>query len=557
MDHKARLDAYRNKPNIVPAVVYQTWHTKDFHPVWTEQFRIMKEMNKHIEFKIYSDEDCRKYIKNNFDKKVLWAYDSIGPTAYKADLWRYCVLYKEGGIYLDIKLLCYELDLLRKEDFLRVKDIPQCADPNSNIYTYEDESYDINGMHPGLWQAVMASTPNNTILKNIIDKIVFNVTTHYYGPNPLSITGPNALFNIDKQKPQNIPPFYLDKNTQDNDLVNVMFAIYPIVFMIMGYRQYSNYNYIKNEELLPHYSAMWLNRIVYNAKHTSAFASNFIGYRGKTNNITSVCSVGDGLFLIESFNKARLGKYNKVSTPQLKSYISIYDNRSDTFSQLPTPDSLTQNRIIGCMDPQLGDDSIITFNAYMNDSLFTVLIPGPENIRNRHTWTNLKGIYCLFSDINHNKIAMHIRHPNIEFYKLNARDTPVVINNPITTIKINQFFNSIDWISNGMTIGDTVWFLMRRTLYNKLTTSCRENDNYSISNSYSWLLMAADTDKYNIKKISNAFTFNESDYSKISDLSYDFRSKAITIAMTSMDSPPKSYSYGLEVIDSELIWTTF
>jgi hypothetical protein len=32
------------------------------------------------------------------------AYDRLIPTAFKADLWRYCVLYKYGGVYLDIKL---------------------------------------------------------------------------------------------------------------------------------------------------------------------------------------------------------------------------------------------------------------------------------------------------------------------------------------------------------------------------------------------------------------------------------------------------------------------
>lgn len=84
-----------------------------------------------------------------------------------------------------------------------------------------------------------------------------------------------------------------------------------------------------------------------------------------------------------------------------------------------------------------------------------------------------------------------------------------------------------------------------------------EDDIYKINNSYAWLLVDADVEKYSIKKISNAFTFNESAYSKISNLSYDFRSKAITIVTTSIDSPPKSHSYGLEAIDSGLNWTTF
>ena len=31
------------------------------------------------------------------------AYDCLRPASYKADLWRYCVLYTHGGIYLDVE----------------------------------------------------------------------------------------------------------------------------------------------------------------------------------------------------------------------------------------------------------------------------------------------------------------------------------------------------------------------------------------------------------------------------------------------------------------------
>lgn len=548
MDQKASLDAYRKKENIVPAVVYQTWHTKDFHPVWTEQFRIMKEMNKHITFHLFTDDECREYIKNNFEFNVLWAYDRLNPTAYKADLWRYCVLYKEGGIYLDIKLLCYELDLLRKEDFLRVKDMSYLPNDITDIYTYENESYDKTKYCCGIWQAVMATTPNSTILKNMIDKIVFNVSTQYFGPTTLSITGPHALDMIDKKKTGE-SNFSLCQPEDMHNMIIVRFNIYPIVSMILGYRKYANYNFKKGlDHNKLHYSHMWLHRNVYNTKHPDAYTGNVIGYRGKSNNITSVCPIGDGLFLIESFDNATNVDNGKVSTSQLKTHISIYDNRIGSSQRLPTPDSLIKNRVIGCMDPQFVNDYIMTFNTYINDDVYTIVIPGSENIKNTYTWTNLKGSYSLFVDSIGNKIAMHIRRPNIEFYKLDASNSPIKLGNPVSTININCFIESIDWISHGIKIAGSVWFLMRRTKYNKL------NNYYTASNAYSWLLV--DADKYTINKISCAFTFNESNYSKISNLSYDFRSKAITIIMTSLDSLPQSKSYDLHSIESGLIWHT-
>ena len=50
---------------------------------------------------------CREFIKNNFDLDILNAYDILKPGAFKADLWRCCILYIYGGIYLDIKYGCF------------------------------------------------------------------------------------------------------------------------------------------------------------------------------------------------------------------------------------------------------------------------------------------------------------------------------------------------------------------------------------------------------------------------------------------------------------------
>ena len=52
---------------------------------------------------LFNDADCRAFIAREFPDDVLYAYDRLIPTAFKADLWRYCVLYKYGGVYLDIK----------------------------------------------------------------------------------------------------------------------------------------------------------------------------------------------------------------------------------------------------------------------------------------------------------------------------------------------------------------------------------------------------------------------------------------------------------------------
>jgi mannosyltransferase OCH1-like enzyme len=82
----------------------------------------IKTKNPDFIHHLFDDDDCRNFIKDNFPEDVLYAYDTLIPGAYKADLWCYCILYKKGGIYLDIKFNCVNdfdfKELLYNEHFV-------------------------------------------------------------------------------------------------------------------------------------------------------------------------------------------------------------------------------------------------------------------------------------------------------------------------------------------------------------------------------------------------------------------------------------------------------
>jgi mannosyltransferase OCH1-like enzyme len=88
----------------------------------------------------------------------LYAFDKLKPGAYKADLWRYCILYKKGGIYLDIKYRCVNgfklIELTNKE------------------YCVRDRYFE--GIQ-GIYNALLCFKPNNLMLDKCIKTIV-----HYY-----------------------------------------------------------------------------------------------------------------------------------------------------------------------------------------------------------------------------------------------------------------------------------------------------------------------------------------------------------------------------------------
>lgn len=263
----------------IPLDIYQTWYTKDLPPKMKECVQRLKNDNPEFRHHLYDDEECRIFIKDNFDKDVLYAFDALIPGAYKADLWRYCILYKKGGIYLDIKFQCengFKLIEMAVDEENYVLDrpysskrIPLIHELNLvNMPHYYDTVYNKiddtcwENKKIGLYNAVMASKPNNPIMLKCINQIVKNVNSKYYGYNALYPTGPGLLgkeyFGSDiRNKIQNIKYF---------NSINGYFIINKKKKILSQYPEYryeqKRYGKKSNGENT-YYDYLWRNKNIY------------------------------------------------------------------------------------------------------------------------------------------------------------------------------------------------------------------------------------------------------------------------------------------------------
>jgi mannosyltransferase OCH1-like enzyme len=88
----------------IQKIIHQTWKTRQLserQKSWTESWRIK---NPVFEYKFYNDIDCFKFISNNYPE-YLDLYEDLKPVE-KADVFRYLILHKYGGIYADIDTEC-------------------------------------------------------------------------------------------------------------------------------------------------------------------------------------------------------------------------------------------------------------------------------------------------------------------------------------------------------------------------------------------------------------------------------------------------------------------
>ena len=163
--------------NPIPYKIFMTWDYKPLHPKMQEHVDIIQAENPEFELKVFDNIERRQFITKNFDTNVLDAYDRLIPGTYRADLWRFCVLYIYGGVYMDMDK--------KPVNGFRFKSLMD----NKEYFVKDRESHGVKGV----FTAFMITRPGNTILLKAINRIVYNVKNKVYGLNALSPTGPLLL----------------------------------------------------------------------------------------------------------------------------------------------------------------------------------------------------------------------------------------------------------------------------------------------------------------------------------------------------------------------------
>lgn len=90
----------------IPALIHQTFETAEVAPGMHAAAMSWSEQNPGFEYRFYDNADRRQTIAQHFPPQVLEAYDHITNGAFRADLWRYCQLYVDGGVYIDLDSMC-------------------------------------------------------------------------------------------------------------------------------------------------------------------------------------------------------------------------------------------------------------------------------------------------------------------------------------------------------------------------------------------------------------------------------------------------------------------
>ena len=102
-----------NDKQKIPKNIFQTFKTKSLPPGMKKAQNSWKSLNPEYNYYFYDDNDISKYVSqfncNGFsfsNNELQKAFNKIKPGAGKADMFRYLIIYDNGGVYMDIDTTC-------------------------------------------------------------------------------------------------------------------------------------------------------------------------------------------------------------------------------------------------------------------------------------------------------------------------------------------------------------------------------------------------------------------------------------------------------------------
>jgi len=163
---------------MIPKILYQTWDTNMHNKKIQERLDIMKDKYSGYEYKFFLDNDLDDFVHEHFDGDILECYQKLNIIVAKVDFWRYLILYKFGGVYLDFDSeLLEHLDTIIRNDDKAIVSMENNPDPD----------------WPYFCQWALMFEAGHPILKRVIEMIVENIKENKYPNDIHKMTGPGVF----------------------------------------------------------------------------------------------------------------------------------------------------------------------------------------------------------------------------------------------------------------------------------------------------------------------------------------------------------------------------
>lgn len=177
---------------MIPNIIHQTWKTHSIPRRWASLVNKVQKLNPDWEYRLWTNADNDKYVRKEYPE-FYPVFSGFSRDIMRADVIRYLIMYKMGGVYLDL-----DYEVLKPFDF-GDKKIILPLNRSKSFGDPEDE----------LGNCIFASEPGHSFWLDVITDLEQNppVVTAY--PQIYEATGPSFLTRIYMAKKDQYKDIYL------------------------------------------------------------------------------------------------------------------------------------------------------------------------------------------------------------------------------------------------------------------------------------------------------------------------------------------------------------
>ncbi|WP_265840356.1 glycosyltransferase [Pedobacter sp. PLR] len=157
----------------IPKIIHQTFKSADLPYLTRWHIARFRKKNPEYLYEFYDDQRIESFLSTEFGPDLLKKYQRLNIGAAKADFFRYAVLLKKGGVYIDIdSAINGKLD-----DFIKPDD--------SAIISREK--------NPSLYvQWALIFEPGHPFLQKTLELVCENIDNNTYPHDVHQMTGPTV-----------------------------------------------------------------------------------------------------------------------------------------------------------------------------------------------------------------------------------------------------------------------------------------------------------------------------------------------------------------------------
>lgn len=157
----------------IPKIIHQTFKSKDLPFITKWHISRFKKRNPDYIYEFYDDARIEKFLAEEFEPEILKLYRRLNIGAAKADFFRYAVLLKKGGVYVDI-------------DSSIKGSLNDFINPTDSAIISEEKN-------PGLFvQWALVYEAGHPFLKQVLELVCDNIRYNKYPHDVHRMTGPTA-----------------------------------------------------------------------------------------------------------------------------------------------------------------------------------------------------------------------------------------------------------------------------------------------------------------------------------------------------------------------------